>query len=116
LGPSALSTVIIAILFLSMLGGIVGDMLWMKMDLKAYQRLAIAGGILIQCLALWVYYIYYEKCRPWFGWFCFVTGSVLASAVVLIVFFDPQALCECRETDAIPHPVPTDQQEDGPFS
>jgi cell division protein FtsW (lipid II flippase) len=86
LGPSTLSTVFVALYGL----GLVSTTAALLRDMAREERLRyFKGHIALLVLSLVVvvvgfvlYVTYYQRCRPWFGWFIFITGCIIMATIL----------------------------------
>ena len=84
-GPSTLATVIIALFFLTVLSNVIATAFQMKQGFSTTQTGVQLFSIALQCFALGVYFMLYQKCRAWLGWFCFLVGMIISGAAVALV-------------------------------
>jgi hypothetical protein len=78
-GPSGVATIILVLFTLSA----VANVLTMSQQARIapQTRITLIVGSLLSVLAIYMYYAYYSRCRPWTGWFLFVVVTSFAASV-----------------------------------
>ncbi len=87
IGPSTLSTIIIVLCFLLLLGQSALNVQRARMDKEG--RMFNTGCMIIQIGFFWMYFLHYTRCRPWTGWFLYVFISTLAVMLFALIVPPP---------------------------
>ena len=92
-GPSTVSSVVIAFFFLNLLFNVIHSGFQIRiMGLTSRQIAVRLFVIALECFAFAMYFMLYQKCRPWLGWFCFLVGMIIGGAAV--AFADLETLVD----------------------